>query len=105
MLVIQTTIVLKQGKKPVSLTIATTTGSVTTTTSTIKGGTRDPTSRSTTKKEVIIPTPSIISLPLKILSPAKPKLMKVNKRLVANEKVLENLNSTIESFTSAMKIN
>jgi hypothetical protein len=29
----------------------------------------------------------------------------LNKRLVANEKVLENLNSTIESFTSAMKIN
>jgi hypothetical protein len=27
----------------------------------------------------------------------------LNKKLAANEKVLENLNSTIESFTSAMK--
>jgi hypothetical protein len=27
----------------------------------------------------------------------------LNKKLAANDKVLENLNSTIESFTTAMK--
>jgi hypothetical protein len=48
-----------------------------TTTTTIKGGTRGPTSRSTIKMEVTILTPSIISLPLKILSLAKLELMKV----------------------------
>jgi hypothetical protein len=56
--------------------MATTTGS-TTTTSTIKGGTRGPTSLSTIKMEVTIPTLSIISLLLKILSLAKLELMKV----------------------------
>jgi hypothetical protein len=56
--------------------MATTTGSATTTT-TIMGGTRGPISRSTIKIEVIIPTISIISLPLKILSLAKLELMKI----------------------------
>jgi hypothetical protein len=69
-------IVSKEGKKPVSSTMATPTGSATTTT-TIKGGTQGPTSCSTLKMEVTIPTLSIISLPLKILSLAKLELMKV----------------------------
>jgi hypothetical protein len=68
-------IVLRQEKKPASLTMATTTGSVTTTT-TIKGGTRGPTSHSTIKMEVIILTISIMNLPLRILSLAKLELMK-----------------------------
>jgi hypothetical protein len=69
-------IVSKQGKKPASSTMATPTGSATTT-STIKGGTQGPTSRSTIKMEVTILTLSIISLPLKILFLAKLELMKV----------------------------
>jgi hypothetical protein len=69
-------IALRQRKKPASSTMATTTGSTTTIT-TIKGGTRGPTSRSTIKMEVTLLTLSIISLPLKILSLAKPELMKV----------------------------
>jgi hypothetical protein len=36
------------------------------------------------------------------MSLAKLELMK-NKKLAANEKVLENRNSTIESFTTTMK--
>jgi hypothetical protein len=56
--------------------MATPTGSATTT-STIKGGTQGPTSRSTIKMEVTILTLSIISLPLKILFLAKLELMKV----------------------------
>jgi hypothetical protein len=48
-----------------------------TTTSTIKGGTRGPTSRSTIKMEVTIPTLLIISLPLKTLFLAKLELIKV----------------------------
>jgi hypothetical protein len=52
--------------------------------------------------EVAILTLSIISPPLKIMSLAKLELMK-NKKLAANEKVLENRNSTIESFTTTMK--
>jgi hypothetical protein len=56
--------------------MATTTGSATTT-STIKGGNRGPTSRSTIKMEVTILTLSIISLTLNILSSAKLELMKV----------------------------
>jgi hypothetical protein len=68
-------IVLRQGKKPTSSTLETTMGSATTTT-TIKGRTQGPTSRSTIKMEVIILTISIISLPLKILSLAKLGLMK-----------------------------
>jgi hypothetical protein len=48
-----------------------------TTTSTIKGGTQGPTSRSTIKMEVIILTLSITRLPLKILSLSKLELMKV----------------------------
>jgi hypothetical protein len=56
--------------------MATTMGSATTTT-TIKGGTRGPTSHSTIKMEVTILTLSIISLPLKIWSLAKLELMKV----------------------------
>jgi hypothetical protein len=67
-------IVLRQGKKPTSSTMATT-GSTTTTT-TIKGGTRGPTSRSTIKMEVITLTISIVSLPLKILSLGELELMK-----------------------------
>jgi hypothetical protein len=69
-------IVSKQGKKPASSTMATPTGSATTT-STIKGGTQGPTSRSTIKMEVTILTISIISLPLKILFLTKLELMKV----------------------------
>jgi hypothetical protein len=69
-------IVSRQGKKPVSSTMATTTGSATTT-MVIKGGTRGSTSRSTIKMEATILTLSIISLPLKILSLAKLELMKV----------------------------
>jgi hypothetical protein len=69
-------IVSKQGKKPASSTMATPTGSATTT-STIKGGTQGPTSRSTIKMEVTILTLSIISLPLKILFLTKLELMKV----------------------------
>jgi hypothetical protein len=69
-------IVSKQGKKPASSTMATPTGSATTTT-TIKGVTRGPTSCSTIKMAVTILIPSIISLPLKILSLAKLELMKV----------------------------
>jgi hypothetical protein len=65
----------KQGKKLASSTMATTTGFATTTT--IKGGTRGPTSRSTIKMDVTILTLSITSLPLKILSLAKLELMKV----------------------------
>jgi hypothetical protein len=63
-------IVSKQGKKPASSTMATTTGS-TTTTIAIKGGTQGPTSHSTIKMKVTIVTLSIISLPLMILSLAK----------------------------------
>jgi hypothetical protein len=66
----------KQGKKPTSSTMATITGSATTT-STIKGGTQGPNSHSTLKMEVTILTLSIISLPLNILSLAKLELMKV----------------------------
>jgi hypothetical protein len=55
-------IIPRQGKKPASLTMATTTGSATTTTTAIKGGTGGPTSRSTIKMEVIILTISIINL-------------------------------------------
>jgi hypothetical protein len=73
---IQAMIVSRQGKKPASSTMATTTGSATTT-SIIKGGTRGPTSRSTIKMEVTILTLSIISLPLKILFLAKLEIMKV----------------------------
>jgi hypothetical protein len=69
-------IVSRQGKKPASSTMATTMGSATTT-STIKGGTRGPTFRSTIKMEVTILTLLIISPPLKILSLAKLELMKV----------------------------
>jgi hypothetical protein len=69
-------IALKQGKKPASSTMATPTGSATTT-STIKGGTRGPTSRSTIKMEVTILTLLIISPPLKILSLASLELIKV----------------------------
>jgi hypothetical protein len=69
-------IVSRQGKKIASSTMATPTSSATTT-STIKGGTRGPTSRSTIKMEVTILTLSIISLPLKILSLAQLELMKV----------------------------
>jgi hypothetical protein len=69
-------IVSRQGKKPASSTMATT-ADFATTTSTIKGGTRGPTSRSTIEMEVTILTLSIISLPLKILSLAKLELMKV----------------------------
>jgi hypothetical protein len=76
MLAIRAMIVSKQGKKPASSTMATTTGSATTTTA-IKGGTRGPTSRSTINMDVTILTLSIISLPLKILFLAKLKLMKV----------------------------
>jgi hypothetical protein len=77
MWVIQEMIVLRQGKKPASSTMATIIGSATTTTTTtIKGGTRGPTSHSTFKMEVIILTISIISHPLEILSLAKLKLMK-----------------------------
>jgi hypothetical protein len=72
---IQEVIVPRQGKKPTSSTMETIMGSATTTT-TIKGGTQGPTSRSTIKMEVIILTVSIISLPLKILSLAKIGLMK-----------------------------
>jgi hypothetical protein len=54
-------IVLRQGKKPASSTMATATGSATTT-STIDGGTRGPSSRSTIKMEVTILILSIISL-------------------------------------------
>jgi hypothetical protein len=68
-------IVLRQGKKPASSIMATTTGSATTT-ATIKGGPRGPTSRSTIKMEVTILTILIISLPLKILSLAKLESMK-----------------------------
>jgi hypothetical protein len=64
-------IVSRKGNKAASSTMATTTGSATTTTSTIKGGTRGPTSRSTIKMEVTILTLSIISLALKILFLAK----------------------------------
>jgi hypothetical protein len=53
--VIRAMIALKQGKKPASSTMAITTGSATTTT-TIKGGTRGPTSCSTIKMEVTILT-------------------------------------------------
>jgi hypothetical protein len=56
--------------------MATITGSATTTT-TIKGGTRGPTSCSTIKMELIILTFSIINLPLKILSLANLELMKI----------------------------
>jgi hypothetical protein len=69
-------IVSKQGEYPASSTMATPTGSATTTIA-IKGGTRVPTSCSTTKMEVTILTLSIIILPLKILSLAKLELMKV----------------------------
>jgi hypothetical protein len=61
--------------KPASSTMATTRGSTTTTT--IKGGTRGPTSRSTTKMDVTILTILIINLPLKILSLDKLELIKV----------------------------
>jgi hypothetical protein len=67
---------LKKGMKPASSTMATTKGSATTTT-TINGGTRGPTSRSTIKMEVTILTLSIISLPLRILSLSKLELMEV----------------------------
>jgi hypothetical protein len=70
MLDIRAMIVMKQGKKPASSTISTTT-------TTINGGTQGPTSRSTIKMEVTIVTLSIISLPLKILSLAKLELIKV----------------------------
>jgi hypothetical protein len=73
---IQATIASKQGKKPASSTMATTTGSATTTI-TINGRTRGPASYSTIKMEVTILTLLIISLPLKILSLAKLELMKV----------------------------
>jgi hypothetical protein len=76
MWVIRAMIASKQGKKPTSSTMETTIGSARITT-TIKGGTRGPTSRSTIKMEVTFLTPSIISLPLKILSLAKLELMKV----------------------------
>jgi hypothetical protein len=76
MWVIKEMIALKQGKKPASSTMATTTGSATTTIA-IKGGTRGPTFCPTIKMEVTILTLSIISLPLKILSLAKLELMKV----------------------------
>jgi hypothetical protein len=66
MLVIREMIVSKQGEYPASSTMATPTG-----------GTRVPTSCSTTKMEVTILTLSIIILPLKILSLAKLELMKV----------------------------
>jgi hypothetical protein len=66
---------LETRKKPASSTMATTMGFATTTT-TIKGGTQGPTSRSTIKMEVIILSISIISLPLDILSLAKLELMK-----------------------------
>jgi hypothetical protein len=56
--------------------MATTMGSTTTTT-TIKGGTRGPTCRSTIKMEVTILTISIISPPLKILSLANIELTKI----------------------------
>jgi hypothetical protein len=46
-------------------------------TTTIKGGTQGPTSRSTIKMELIILTISIINPPLKILSFAKLELMKI----------------------------
>jgi hypothetical protein len=72
-------IVPRQGKKPVSSTMATTTGSTTTTT-TIKGGPQGPTSHSTIKMEVITLTISIISLLLKTLSLAKLELMKIKTR-------------------------
>jgi uncharacterized membrane-anchored protein YitT (DUF2179 family) len=55
--------------------MATTMGSAIATT-TIKGGTRGPTSRSTIKMEVIILTISIINLPLEILSFVKLKTLK-----------------------------
>jgi hypothetical protein len=73
---IRAMIVSRQGKKPASSTMSTTTGSAPTT-SIIKGGTRGPTSGSTTKMEVTILTISIISPPLKILSLAKLELMKI----------------------------
>jgi hypothetical protein len=66
----------KQGKKLASSTMATTTTGSATTTIAIKGGTRGPTSHSTTKMEVTILTLSIINLPLKILSLSKLELMK-----------------------------
>jgi hypothetical protein len=69
-------IVSKEGKKSTSSTMATTTGSATTTIA-IMGGTRGPTSHSTIKMEVTILILSIMSLPLKILSLAKLELMKV----------------------------
>jgi hypothetical protein len=69
-------IVPRQGKNLASSTMEIPTGSATTTT-TIKGGTRDPSSRSTIKMEVIILTISIINLPLEILSLAKLKWMKI----------------------------
>jgi hypothetical protein len=67
---------LKQGKKPASSAMTTTTGSATTTIE-IKGGTQGPTSRSTIKLEVTILTLSIICPPLKILSLDKLELMTV----------------------------
>jgi hypothetical protein len=69
-------IVPRKGKKPASSTMATIMGCATTTT-TIKGGTRGPTSRSTIKIEVTILTISIIIPPLKILSLAKLELMRI----------------------------
>jgi uncharacterized membrane-anchored protein YitT (DUF2179 family) len=69
-------IVSRQGKKPTSSIMGTTTSSATTT-STIKGRIRGPTSRSTIKMEVNILTLAIINLPLMIFSLAKLELMKV----------------------------
>jgi hypothetical protein len=92
----------RQGKKPASSIMAITTGSATTT-STIKGGTRGPTSHSTIKMEVTILTLSI-QPSIKDLVFGQARINgSLNKKLAANEKVLENLNSTIESLTSSMK--
>jgi gamma-glutamyltranspeptidase len=89
-------IVLKQGKKPASSTMATTMDFAATTT-TIKGGTRGQSSRSTIKLEVLILTISIISLPLEIVFGQAIMNENLNKKLATNDKVLEKLNSTIES--------
>jgi hypothetical protein len=83
-------IVLRQGKKPASSTMATTASSATTTT-TIKGGGK--------YSNFFNNQPSIKDL---VFGQARTN-ESLKKNLAANEKVLENHNSTIESFTYAMK--
>jgi hypothetical protein len=70
MWVIREMIIPRQGKKPASSTMETTIGFAATTT-TIKGGTRGPSSYSTIRMEVLILTISIINLPLQIFGQAK----------------------------------